>query len=68
LSRDLIVAGYLVIALAAAALEVAARLGGRFPTLGEAVSSINAVRGGRLVLLAVWLWAGWHFFVRASWG
>jgi hypothetical protein len=66
-SREAIVIGYLVLALAAAALEITARLTGRAATMGEAVSSINA-RGGRWVLVALWLWAGWHFFVRASWG
>jgi hypothetical protein len=68
MSRDLIVAGYLLIAFAGAILELTARLGHRVLTLGQAVSSINAVRGGRWVLLIAWLWAGWHFFVRASWG
>lgn len=68
MSRDLIVAGYLVIAAAAVALEIIARLTGRAPTLGEAVTSINSIRGGRWALVAAWLWAGWHFFVRASWG
>jgi hypothetical protein len=67
-SRDLIVLGYILIAVAAAALEVTARLTNRESTLGEAVSSINGARGGRWALLAAWLWAGWHFFVRASWG
>ena len=68
MSRDLIVAGYLVIAAAAVALGIIARLTNRVPTLGEAVTSINTTRGGRWVLIAAWLWAGWHFFVRASWG
>lgn len=68
MSRDLIVAGYLVIAAAAAVLEIIARLSGRVPTLGEAVASVNTTRGWRWTLIAAWLWAGWHFFVRASWG
>ncbi|HEX2179856.1 MAG TPA: DUF6186 family protein [Actinomycetota bacterium] len=60
--------GYLVILLAAAAVELAARSKGRWPTLGQAVAAVNRFRTGRALLLAAWLWAGWHLFVRASWG
>lgn len=68
MSRDLTVAGYVLLAFAAAGLELAARVTGRFPTLGEAVGAVNRKRAGRYLLYAFWLWAGWHFFVRAQWG
>ncbi|HEU4868810.1 MAG TPA: DUF6186 family protein [Actinomycetota bacterium] len=68
MSRELIVAGYVVLALAAAGLELAARLTGKLPTLGEAVATVNRSLTGRWLLLAAWIWAGWHFFVRANWG
>ncbi len=68
MSRELIVAGYVVLALAAAGLELAARLTGKLPTLGEAVATVNRNLTGRWLLLAAWIWAGWHFFVRANWG
>ena len=68
MSRELIVAGYLVLAVAAAGMELAARLTGRLPTLGEAVATVNRTLPGRWLLLAAWIWAGWHFFVRATWG
>ena len=68
MSRDFILIGYVVLAVAAATLEVAARLTGRLPTLGDAVSVFNRTLAGRWLLLSAWLWAGWHFFVRAQWG
>lgn len=68
MSREIIVAGYLVLAVAGIGVEVAARLTGRLPTLGEAVAAVNHRLTGRWLLLAAWIWAGWHFFVRASWG
>ena len=68
MSRQLILAGYLVIAAGAATLELTARLTGRVATLGRTVAAFNSTRFGRPLLLAAWLWAGWHFFVRANWG
>lgn len=68
MSRELIVAGYLVLAAAAAGMELAARRPGKLPTLGEAVATVNRTRTGRWLVLAAWIWAGWHFFVRANWG
>jgi hypothetical protein len=62
------VAGYVVLAVAAAGMELAARLTRKFPTLGEAVATVNRTLTGRWLVLAAWVWAGWHFFVRASWG
>jgi hypothetical protein len=60
--------GYLAILVAAVGVEVAARVTGRWPTLGEAVAAVSRFRAGRALLLAAWLWAGWHLFVRANWG
>jgi hypothetical protein len=67
-SREIFIAGYLLIAATAAGMEAAARLTGRIPTLGETVSAVNRTWMGRWTLCALWLWAGWHFFVRAQWG
>ena len=60
--------GFLAILAAAVFVELAARTTGRGPTLGRAVAAVNRSRTGRVLLLAAWLWAGWHLFVRASWG
>lgn len=68
MSADLITAGYLVIVLWATGLHLAGRFGGRVPTLGQAVAALNRLPFGRPILAAAWLWAGWHFFVRAGWG
>ncbi|CAN5843539.1 hypothetical protein BH23ACT12_BH23ACT12_13780 [soil metagenome] len=68
MSREVFLTGYLLLAAAAAGLELAARATGRIPTLGDAVSAINRFRAGRWMLAALWLWAGWHLFVRARWG
>jgi Family of unknown function (DUF6186) len=40
-----------------------ARVSG-FPTLSDAFRVITRYPVGRWVLFALWLWAGWHFFVR----
>ncbi|HEX2053392.1 MAG TPA: DUF6186 family protein [Actinomycetota bacterium] len=68
MSAEGVVAGYAVIFAAALLCQVLARFTGRLPTLGQAVLWFNSLRFGRPVLAAAWLWAGWHFFVRASWG
>jgi hypothetical protein len=67
-SPDPTALGYLVLAVAAVALEAVARISGRIPTMGRAVATINKSPGMRWLLVAAWLWAGWHLFVRASWG
>lgn len=68
MSRELTVIGYLVLAAVAAGMELAARLSGRLPTLGDAVGAANRSPAGRWLTIAAWVWAGWHFFVRAQWG
>lgn len=34
------------------------------PTLSDAVRAVMRYPVGRWVLFALWLWFGWHFFVR----
>jgi hypothetical protein len=67
-SRSLILAAYVAVAVAALALETSARRrsegGGTF---GAAVGSGLRHRPVRLLLLAGWLWLGWHLFVRVDW-
>ncbi len=52
--------------MVAAALQLAALVSRRIPTLGQAVSVLLRRRSGRWVVLGVWLWAGWHLFVRSN--
>jgi hypothetical protein len=65
-TRGLTLAGYAVLAAAVTAYELAGRVWRRTPTLGRAVSWLSARRGGRWLLLAGWLWLGWHLFVRSG--
>jgi preprotein translocase subunit SecF len=37
---------------------------GRFAGPASLVHRITAVRGGRVVLVAAWMWLGWHAFAR----
>jgi hypothetical protein len=36
----------------------------RYPTLSDAVRVIMRYPLGRWALFALWLWLGWHFFIR----
>lgn len=63
-SRDTTLAGYAVIAAAMAARQVVGLLRPGTATFGDAVAVVTARPAGRLVVLAFWLWAGWHVFVR----
>jgi hypothetical protein len=65
--RGVTVLGYAVIALCAVALEVGARAGHRMSTFGQALASGLRRPPLRVVLLAGWLWVGWHVFVRVDW-
>jgi hypothetical protein len=40
------------------------RSGSRVTTGGRLIASIRASRTGRVVLVLVWWWVGWHLFVR----
>ena len=37
---------------------------GRIPTLGEWLGYVMRPRAGRALILAGWLWLGWHYFAR----
>ncbi|HEV8623632.1 MAG TPA: DUF6186 family protein [Acidimicrobiia bacterium] len=64
MSRAVTLWGYAVLAVAGVAYQVAGVVLGRTATLGQALSRVTKVRAGRFLLLAGWLWAGWHTFVR----
>jgi hypothetical protein len=65
-SRNVTLAGYAVLAVAALAYELAARRWRRTPTLAEAVEWVTRWPAARALLLAGWLWVGWHVFVRSG--
>jgi hypothetical protein len=64
MSRAIMLWGYAVLAVAAVTYELAGVVLGRTATLGQALRRVTKVRAGRFLLLAGWLWAGWHTFVR----
>ena len=68
MTRATTLAGYAVILAAAVAYQLAGVRRRRTATLGEALAQATALWPVRLVLLAGWLWLGWHVFVRADLG
>jgi hypothetical protein len=64
-SRTATLLGYCLLAAAFAGCQVAGLLSGRIPTIGQTVARITAGRAGRWLLLAGWLWLGWHLFARS---
>jgi hypothetical protein len=66
MTRAVTLVGYAVFVTAAVALELTARARGR-ATFGDVVTLSLRRRPVRLVVLAAWLWLGWHLFVRVDW-
>ncbi len=66
MSRTVTLWGYAVLAVAIVAYQVAGLVLGRTATLAQALRRVTRFRAGRYLLIAVWLWAGWHTFVRWS--
>ena len=60
-----VVWGALAVALLVAT-QVFAVTTRRIPTVGALIRALVRRPGVRVVLLAGWLWLGWHFFVRSS--
>lgn len=60
-------AGIFVVLLAAGVvLEVRARRDREHPqpTFAGTIDWLGALPGGRLLLFGIWVFSGWHFFVR----
>jgi hypothetical protein len=63
--RTITVIGFVVIIAALVLLETLARRKiGRIPTLGEWLGFVMRRPLGRALILAGWLWLGWHYFAR----
>jgi hypothetical protein len=63
--RTAIVAGFAAILALVVAMDlVARRPGSGVRPLGVTLAAALRTRGGRIVVLAVWLWLGWHFLAR----
>jgi len=55
-----------VLAAVLVATELFAITTRRIPTVGAWIRTLVRNPAVRVVLLAGWLWLGWHFFVRSS--
>ncbi|MDQ4091826.1 MAG: DUF6186 family protein [Actinomycetota bacterium] len=65
MSRTTTLVGYCLLAAAFVGCQLAGLRSERVPTIGQAVARITAARAGRWLLLAGWLWVGWHLFARS---
>jgi len=64
-TRVITIIGFCTVIAALVVLEIVARRpGSRVPTLGEWLGYLMRQKTGRVLLLAGWLWLGWHYFSR----
>jgi len=64
MTRTTTLAGYAALAAMMVACEIIARRAGRVATLARALNALGRRRPVWLLVLAGWLWVGWHLFVR----
>jgi Family of unknown function (DUF6186) len=63
--RIVTVIGFVAVIVALIALETLGRRKiGRIPALGEWLGYVMRAPTGRALILAGWLWLGWHYFAR----
>jgi hypothetical protein len=55
---------FVVVFVAAVALQLAARRRRAWPVLGDVFTVLAASGTGRFLVMLGWWWLGWHFFVR----
>jgi Family of unknown function (DUF6186) len=56
---------WVVLGASVAACQLAAMASkSRLPGLGTVVGSVAATTVGRVLLVATWMWLGWHAFAR----
>ncbi|HYY78879.1 MAG TPA: DUF6186 family protein [Actinomycetes bacterium] len=64
-SRTITIAVFAALTVAAVALHLLARRpSSRVPRLGDLIGVLVETRRGRVGLVLVWWWLGWHFFAR----
>ena len=66
MSRTITLWGYALLAAAAVAYQAAGLLLRQTATLGQAIRRLKRIPGARPMLLASWLWLGWHTFIRGT--
>jgi hypothetical protein len=64
-TRSVTIVGFVAVIAALVALEILGRrkIGG-IPTLSEWLGYVMRPRTGRALIMAGWLWLGWHYFAR----
>lgn len=67
MTREVTVAGYVLVVVIGLGLELVARRTGRLVTFEEMLAAALRRWPVRVLLQAGWLWVGWHVFVRADW-
>ncbi len=61
------ITGYLALVAVAVVLEILGRRpGSTVPTFSDVATTVAATAAGRIALLGLWWWAGWHFLSRSS--
>ncbi len=64
-SREVTILGFALIGVALLVVEwLSRRRGSQIPTLSQMVGFVMRQRWGRLGVLYVWWWIGWHFLAR----
>jgi hypothetical protein len=66
MSRTVTLAGFVVLVALMLAYQAHGLVRRTTPTFGDAIAAISRTRAGRPLLLAAWLWLGWHLFVRGA--
>ncbi len=65
LTRWTAIVGFALVAIAALAIDRRARrAGSQLTTLATVLGRLMLTRGGRIGMLVVWWWLGWHFLAR----
>jgi hypothetical protein len=64
-TRVITIIGFSVVIAALLVLEIVARRpGSRVPALGDWLGYLMRPKTGRFLILAGWVWLGWHYFSR----
>lgn len=63
-TRMALVGWAIVVGLLVVWQGIALAMGPSFPTISDMLDAVTANVFGRWVLFALWLWLGWHLFVR----
>ena len=64
MTRVIVLSGFAAIGAAMMAAQVAALRRRRLAPIGAALRLLMRTGAGRGLLVAAWLWLGWHLFVR----